>query len=380
MEFNIKSFISGILIALIVFVGLVGVVASGKSEDLSKLFNLGNLIENRTQTVKLLSEESAVIDVAENVSPSVVTVTAEQPARQVLDFDPFGMGLRRRIEGGEPEDIGSGFIVSEDGLIITNRHVVSDDTATYKVVTKDDQTYDVKEISKDPLNDIAILKIDASNLKPVTLGDSSNLKVGQFAIAIGTALGEFRHTVTTGVVSGLGRGIIAGSVFEGYVEKLENVIQTDAAINPGNSGGPLLDSSGEVIGVNVAVAQGAQNVGFAIPINIVKDRLSEFKSNGKFAGKTFLGVQYQMISERSAITNEVPEGAYIVEVVSGSPAEKVGVQVGDIITKFDGQSLDEDKDLSELISSKKPGDTVQIELWDDDKTRSIDVELSEYES
>jgi len=379
MEFSTKSFVLGVLLAIILAAGLAGVYASGKTFDWESLPQIGNIIPGDSERVRLLNEESSVIDVAERVSPSVVTVTVERPARQVLDFDPF-TGLRRRVEGGEPRDIGSGFIVSDNGLIITNRHVVSDSNATYKVVMNDDIEYNVEEISRDPLNDIAILKINAQDLNPVILGDSSNLKVGQFAIAIGTALGEFRHTVTTGVVSGLGRGIVAGSVFEGYVERLDNVIQTDAAINPGNSGGPLLNSSGEVIGVNVAVAQGAQNIGFAIPINLVKERLEEFQSNGKFQGRAFLGVQYQVITKRSAITNEIPEGIYVVEVVPNSPASESGIQEGDIITRFDDTDLNEDNDLSEIISSKKPSDRVDLEIWRDDETRRVTVELSEFEN
>ncbi len=224
-----------------------------------------------------------------------------------------------------------------------------------------------------------ILKIDANNLTPVNLGDSTNLKAGQFVIAIGTALGEFRHTVTTGVISGLGRGITAGSVYEGFVERLDDVIQTDAAINPGNSGGPLLNSSGEVIGVNVAVAEGAQNIGFAIPINIVKDALNEFNKSGSFPKKPFLGVQYQMIDQEGAILNKVPEGAYVTDVVDGSPAQKAGIQTGDIITKIGSSEVKEnDAGLSGIIADKKPGDQVSVELWRDEKYQTISVTLSEY--
>ena len=234
---------------------------------------------------KIVSEESVVIKVAEEASPSVVTVSVETPARRVLQLNPFG-GFSSRVEGGTPQDIGTGFIVSQDGLIVTNKHVVSaGDEAKYKVITKDDKEYEVTQISRDPANDIAILKIEATGLKPVELGESSNLKVGQFVVAIGTALGEFRHTVTTGVISGLGRGITAGSVFEGYVERLDNVIQTDAAINPGNSGGPLLNSAGQVIGINVAIAQDAQNVGFAIPVDTLKSALNQYNSAGGFPAK-----------------------------------------------------------------------------------------------
>ncbi|MEK7129411.1 MAG: trypsin-like peptidase domain-containing protein, partial [Patescibacteria group bacterium] len=194
-----------------------------------------------TEQVRVVTEESVVIDAVDRVSPSVVTVGITKTRRlgDILEINPFNPfqpfqrrpGTTQQLE----QDIGSGFIVSADGLIVTNKHVVADTEAKYRIITKDDKTYDVTKIYRDPGNDLAILKIEGVGLKPVELGDSSKIKVGQLAIAIGTALGEFRHTVTTGVVSGVGRGITAGSPFEGYVERLDNVIQTDAAINPGNS-------------------------------------------------------------------------------------------------------------------------------------------------
>ena len=344
---------------------------------------------------KELNEESVVINVADRVSPSVVTVSIQTPQRRILEFNPFGGGFRSRIEGGQPQDIGSGFIVSEDGLIITNKHVVSDTDSKYEVITKDGKEYEVQKVSRDPSNDLAVLKIDPSAdsgqaLQPVDLGESDNLKVGQFVIAIGTALGEFRHTVTTGVISGLGRGITAGSVFEGFVERLDDVIQTDAAINPGNSGGPLLNSAGQVIGVNVAVAQGAENIGFAIPINLVRDALDQFKSTGSFASKPFLGVQYQMIDQETAILNKVPQGAYVVEVVEDSPAANAGIKPNDIITKFDGEEVKgDDGGLADLISKKKAGQQVSLGIWrrrpgeasgqeGDGETLQLNATLSEF--
>lgn len=326
---------------------------------------------------KLIKEESTVIDIAEKSSPSVVTISIQVPQRRVLEFNPFG-GLNQRIEGGSPNDIGTGFIVSEDGLIVTNKHVVSNSTGTYKVITSDDKEYDVVSINRDPANDIAVIKINATGLKPLDLGDSSNLKVGQFVVAIGTALGEFRHTVTTGVISGLGRGITAGSSFEGFVEKLDDVIQTDAAINPGNSGGPLLNSAGQVIAVNVAVAQGAENIGFAIPINVVKSSLDQFKTNGRFIGRAYLGVRYEMISMQSAALNEIPQGAYVVEVMGGSPAEKAGIKVDDIITKIDGKDLKDQNDLSEIIKNKKVGDNIDLVVYRNGNTQNLSTSLSEF--
>lgn len=381
-KLEIKSLLIGLAIGAIVLVSVtVGALADRifviKPLDLITK-RLGGSVSAGTNSLQILSEDNVVIDVAEQVSPSVVTVSAQSPKRRVLEFSPFG-GLRSRIEGGEPQDIGSGFIVTADGLIVTNKHVVSDTSVTYKVVTKDGKEYDAKQISRDPTNDIAVLKIDASGLTPVKLGESGELKVGQFVVAIGTALGEFRHTVTTGVISGLGRGITAGSSLEGFVERLDDVIQTDAAINPGNSGGPLLNSSGQVIGVNVAVAQGAQNIGFAIPINVVKNALGEYNKTGKFPAKPFLGVQYQMIDKEGAVLNNVPQGAYVSDLVAGSPAEKAGILVGDIITKIDGVELkDATGGLADVVSKKKAGDSISMDIWRDDKSMTINVTLSEF--
>lgn len=356
-----------------IFIIIIAAVASGAIADRFFFPKSGSSSVQQ----KVVSEESVVIDVVKNVGPSVVTVSAATPVRPVLQFSPFG-GFTQGTAGGTQQDIGSGFVVSSDGLIITNKHVVSDSTLTYKVSTSDGKTYDAKQISRDPNNDIAVIKIDATGLKPVELGDSSNLQVGQFVIAIGTALGEFRNTVTTGVISGLGRGIDAGGDFSGYVERLDNVIQTDAAINPGNSGGPLLNSNGQVIGINVAVASGAQNIGFSIPINTVKDALNAFKLNGKFPAKAFLGVEYQMVSQANAIMNSVPQGAYVVQIVAGSPAEKAGIQIGDIITKIDGQALTSTNGgLSAIISKKVPGNILSLDIWRNGASKTLQATLTE---
>ncbi|MFH1863325.1 MAG: trypsin-like peptidase domain-containing protein [bacterium] len=382
-KINSKKIIIGGAIIIVVLVAVTGGAVADRIFGIKPLDVFvprqsggGGLTIDR----KILTEESVVIDVAEKVSPSVVTVSIQTPKRKILQFSPFG-GFSSKIEGGQPQDIGTGFIVSSDGLIITNKHVVSQQGAKYKVITKDGKEYEAKQISRDPSNDIAIIKIDPSGekLKPVELGDSSNLKVGQFVVAIGTALGEFRHTVTTGVISGLGRGITAGSSFEGYVEQLDNIIQTDAAINPGNSGGPLLNSAGQVIGVNVAVAQGAQNIGFALPINTVKEVLGQFKAMGSFPAKAYLGVEYQVITKQAAILNSLPQGVYVVNIIPGSPAEKAGIKPEDIIVKIDGNELtDKNGGLAKIISKKKPGDTVNLEIWRDSQTVNLQVTLSEF--
>lgn len=339
-------------------------------------------IENR-----VLKEESMVIDVAEKSSQSVLTVSITKQQRIMRRsplFDPFGFfgipdqgaqdtGRSREVK----QDIGTGFVIDESGLIVTNKHVVADTDATYRIITKDNTEYEVKNIYRDPANDLAILKVEAK-LPALPLGDSSSLRAGQSVIAIGTALGEFRHTVTTGVISGLGRGITAGDGWT-FAERLDDVIQTDAAINPGNSGGPLLNSAGQVIGVNVAVAQGAQGIGFAIPINVVKDSLANFESTGKFS-RPYLGVRYRFLSKQTALLNDVPAGALVMDVLPDSPAASADIQEGDVLISFDGQDLtkgDDENILSKAIGKKKVGDTVVVELYRDGQKKSTRVTLEE---
>lgn len=328
----------------------------------------------------IVTEESVVTDVAEKVSPAVVTVSYKQktPVMESFFLDPFGMFRGQRPSGEFDEsqvDIGTGFVVDSVGLVVTNKHVVSSgNPEDYSVILKDETEHKVEKIWRDALNDLAILKIEGSGFQAVTLGDSDQLKVGNYVIAIGTALGEFRHTVTTGVVSGLGRGITAGDSWGSFAEQLDNVIQTDAAINPGNSGGPLINSAGQVIGVNVAVSQSANNVGFALPINVVKESIKNFNEGGQFE-RAFLGVRYQVINRETAIMNEVPAGAYVREVVEGSTAAEAGLEVGDIITKFDGEKLDQENELAILIAKKKIGDLVDIEYWRQGETKNVTVTL-----
>lgn len=371
----------GLLVASIVIVGFVSLLGGSVAErifgfkPLDKYFPQKNSVF-QTIEKKVVSEENVVIDVVKKASPAVVTISINTPKQKILQFDPL-QGFGYKEQGGGPQDIATGFIVSSDGLIITNKHVVQDQTATYQATTKDGKAYDVKKIYRDPANDLALIKIDAQGLPTEELGDSSNLQVGQTAIAIGTPLGEFRQSVTTGVVSGLGRGIQAGSPFEGLVEQLDNIIQTDAAINPGNSGGPLLNSEGQVIGINVAVAQGAQNIGFAIPVNVVKDSIAQFRSSGEFV-RPFFGVEYQMVSEKAAIANEIPQGAYVQNVVSGSSAQGSGIQANDIITKFAGEKvIDTNGGLAGLVNKHKVGEKVDVEIWRDGKTQTVKVTLRE---
>lgn len=361
-----------LLLLLILILFLVGwSLLTKTTPNLSNLFHIPDrqLTPKIDENVRIVSEESVVIEVVKNVGPSVVTIAGEFTG-STAEEDPFSIfGFpSQREELNEPENIGSGFIIDSEGTIVTNKHVVSDADIKYTVVTKDEKRYDVQNIYRDPLNDIAIIKIDPQQnpgqpLPPVKLGDSSKIQVGQLAIAIGTPLGEFNNSVTTGVVSGVGRGITAGSFFQGFVEQLDNVIQTDAAINPGNSGGPLLDSSGNVIGVNTAVSQNGENIGFALPINLIKDSLRHFNETGQF-NRPYLGVAYRMVSRDLSLQNEIPEGAYVQTVVANSAAVKGGILEGDIITQFDGKNVrSETSELAQLIADKKVGDTVQVVVW-----------------
>lgn len=360
-----------IVIVLLVILGIIS-YSSRYLPQLRQSLNTTNAIfPKTTDKVRVVQEDNVVIDAVKKVGPSVVTIAAKSNQQSLFNQDPFsifGFPPQQGSAPTEPQNIGSGFIVSSDGLIVTNKHVVSEQGVEYTVITDNESQYTVSRIYRDPLNDIALIKINpgqhvGQRLEPVELGDSSRLQVGQLAIAIGTALGEFNNTVTTGVISGLGRGITAGSEFEGYVEQLDNVIQTDAAINPGNSGGPLLNAVGQVIGVNTAVSASGQNIGFALPINAIKDSLENFNQTGQF-NRPYLGIAYRMVNSEQASRNDLVVGAYVQTVVNGSAAEKAGIQAGDIITKFDGKNVEpKNGELSRYISQKKVGDTARLTVW-----------------
>lgn len=376
------SIVIGILLVVVGVIALLGEQIPslrGKLEEFQNNANLSTGFKENNSVIRLVPEESVVIDVVKKASPSVITIAAEVPNQREDLFSIFGLPEAEEDEG--PQNIGSGFVLSEDGLIVTNKHVVSDVEATYSVLTKDDVRYKITQIYRDPLNDVAILKIDPSEhdgvgLEPATLGDSSKLQVGQLAIAIGTPLGEFSNSVTKGIVSGLGRGLVAGSPFEGSVERLDDVIQTDAAINPGNSGGPLLDSSARVIGVNTAVSRSGENLGFAIPINIVKEVVKTFEETGRF-DRAFLGVSYRIVPRDLALSNQVPEGALVLDVVSSSPAENAGIEQGDIITHIGNTRITErEEDVAKIISTKKVGDALSVKIWREENGEGKEITLN----
>ncbi|MEN9327369.1 MAG: hypothetical protein RI947_177 [Candidatus Parcubacteria bacterium] len=377
------------LIALLLL--LIALLYVGEKTNILQTPQFKNILPNinTPNTIDLpgkqevVYEESVVTKVVEKSLASVVTISIKKTttSRDQFDIDPFDpFSPFKRIPGKAEEieqNIGSGFIISSEGLIITNKHVVADTEAKYTVITNDKKTYEVQKIYRDPLNDLSILKIDADKLKPLAMGDSSSLKLGQMAIAIGTPLGEFTNTVTVGIVSGLGRGITAGSPLEGYVEKLDNVIQTDAAINPGNSGGPLLNSAGQAIGINTAVAQEGQNIGFAIPINVARELIDTFNKQGGSFERPYIGVRYKMVDKQNAVVNDLIEGAYVIEVLANSPAEKAQIQEDDVIVEIDGKKIqgNDDQSLARAIIDKKVGDTIRIKMWRDEKLIEKTVKL-----
>lgn len=341
------------------------------------------------------TREEKIIKTVEEVSPSVVSVAVykNMPVYQYQqnffdDFfgNPFGGFVTPQIKGYEKQEVGagSGFIVSEDGLILTNKHVVEDKTAEYKVVMSDSKEYDAKVLARHPAQDLAILKIEGSGFKALKLGDSSNLQIGQTVIAIGNALGEFQNTVSVGVISGLSRSIIASN---GQMrETLENVIQTDAAINSGNSGGPLLNLLGEVIGINTAVASQAQGIGFALPIDLAKRDIEQVKAENKIS-YPFLGVRYVLITSEIAKQENlsVDYGALVSRgsdnspaVVVGSPAAKAGLREKDVILEFNGVKIDQEKTLAKAISEYLPGDKITVKILRNNKQFLADIILGEW--
>lgn len=363
--------------------------------------------------VLLGSEEEAVINVVKKASPSVVSIIVSKDLSKILDrtgpdiapfdnFFEFGFPFNFKFAPNQRQDGsgqdngtpkgkqriggGSGFIISSDGLILTNRHVVSDDDAEYTVLTYDGKEYGVKVLAQDPVNDLALVKIDAKDLMPLALGDSSHIQIGQTVIAIGYALGEYKNTVTRGVVSGVNRVVQAADGM-GQTEVIQEAIQTDAAINPGNSGGPLLNLMGEVIGINTAMNSQGQSVGFAIPINIAKRSVESVKKHGKII-RPWLGVRYIPVDSIVKEKNNLPVdyGALIIGnserkelgVVAGSPAEKAGLTEGDIILNVNSQKIDDGHSLAHEIAKYAPGDTVTLRILSKGKEKEIAIILEEF--
>jgi serine protease Do len=320
----------------------------------------------------VVQESSAVIDVAKKVSPAVVSITT-----QTVQPGLFGFGST------QAEAAGTGMIITSDGLILTNNHVISGSTSV-TVFTSDGKQYKGSVVAANSAGDYAFVQISAKNLPTVSLGDSGSVQIGQKVVAIGNALGQFQNTVTEGIISGKGRPVQAADSGSSTVESLSDLFQTDAAINEGNSGGPLVNLDGQVIGINTAIAGNAQSIGFAIPINEIKNAINSVKSKGTIE-QPYLGVRYIPITADFASANNLPvsNGAYVhgngsqLAVVPDSPADKAGVKDGDIITKIDGQKLDENHSLTSIISQHKVGDTVTLTILRDGKTITLKAKLAQ---
>lgn len=373
-----------------------GLLPANKSSDAAVARNkidMAGTDDIRPSFKSMVAQEKAVVATVKKVSPAVVSIIATKelsaygsPFAGDPLFEQF-FGQMYGQNGTQPQEIGggSGFIITKDGLILTNRHVVEDQTAEYTVLLNDERKLKAEVVAIDSNNDIALLRIKAKNLATVKLGDSDGIEIGQTVIAIGNALGEFRNTVSTGVVSGLARSIEAGSGF-GSSEQLRGVIQTDAAINFGNSGGPLLNLGGEVIGMNTAVAQDAQNIGFAIPINDAKRDIESVKkfnrivrpvlgirfvqNNKIIASQNGLSVDYGAIVSRGASPDELA-------VKPGGPADKAGIVENDIILEINGIKIDEENPLPFLMQKFKVGDEVTLKVLHDGKEKIIKAVLTE---
>ena len=384
-----------------------------KSEEgISAINPTENIRQSLPNDVSGENNESKIIAAVKKANPAVVSIVItkdvpiieryyeESPGGRGDPFgDIFGNGMlspfnfqvpQYRQKGTEKKEVGggSGFLVSADGMIVTNKHVVEQDDVEYTVLMNDGEKYDAKVVARDPVNDVAIIKIsgaDDKELPFLELGKSSELMVGQTAIAIGNALAEFRNTVSVGVISGLSRSISAGNGL-GQTEDIEEVIQTDAAINPGNSGGPLLDINGRVIGVNVAVVLGSENIGFSLPVDLVSGVIESVEQTGKIV-RPYLGVRYvpitPSIKEKNLLSVDYGvlvlrgETAEDLAIVPGSPADKADIEEGDIILEIDGVKLEGNNSLANAIRKKQVGDSVKFKILHKGEEKEATLTLEE---
>jgi serine protease Do len=282
-------------------------------------------------------------------------------------FGPFSQEKRSR--GFEQRGVGSGFVLNREGYILTNNHVV-EEADQIKVKLSNGQEYPGKVVGRDPKTDLALIKIDgAADLQPLQMGNSEALKVGSWVVAVGSPFG-LEQTVTAGIVSAKGRVIGSGPY--------DNFIQTDASINPGNSGGPLVNMQGEVVGINTAIMAEGQGIGFAIPINMAKEISGQLRTQGHVT-RGWLGVSIQELSPELAKSFGLKEnkGALVAQVTPGSPAEKAGLQQGDVIVEFDGQAVTESKDLPRIVASTPVGKKVTVKLWREGKMIDRPLQVAE---
>jgi S1-C subfamily serine protease len=322
-----------------------------------------------TPPTVLVDEQTAVTHAAQAISPSVVTITTQLGQ----STDPFSL---------PSTGVGSGFIFDSNGWILTNHHVVADATQV-SVELQDGRQLTGTVYGIDTLTDLAIVKVDATGLPVAAIGDSADLKPGQLSVAIGSPLGTFTNSVTSGVISAMGRSIVVTDPVSGQQERLHNLIQTDAAINPGNSGGPLVDANAQVIGINTALAGDAQGIGFAIPINIAKPIMAESLA-GQPLTRPWIGINYVPLDRAQADQNNLPidYGAWLAPlsdgsspVMSGSPAAAAGLQENDIITAIDGHRLDAAAGLDDILSLYQPGDTVSLDVLRNGSTIQLQLTL-----
>ena len=379
-----NKFLKFVMIALIsIIFGSVGGVGSilALSKDGGELAkklgfkNWDSMTIPLSETKKIkIEESSAIIDAVKKVSPAVVSIVSKSQSQNI-----FGNIVQQ--EGG-----GTGFIITNDGLILTNKHVISDSSATYSVVLADGKTYDAKIQSIDPLNDLAVIKVEAKNLPVVELGDSDQLVVGQWSVAVGNALGKFQNTVTVGVISAKERKIEASDSSRNNTENLQGMLQIDAAINYGNSGGPLVNLEGQVVGINTAVASNAQNISFAIPINSAKKAIDSIKKTGKIV-RPYLGICYLPITPDIAKANNLKydygvivvrgNGLNQVAVIPGSPADKAGIVENDIVLEINEEKINNDNSLSTLIQKYNIDETVTLKISHAGEEKSVKVTLQE---
>ena len=395
----IISFFSGALGALVVlaiFLKLIILQAPSSLSDIARMI-AGQIATPNTsgqQTAVLSdSQESQIIQTVQKAKPAVVSIVISKDVPVIEryfdegELDPFFQTPQYRQNGTERQEVGggSGFLASADGLIVTNKHVVSDEDADYTVFTNDGAKHEATVVARDPINDLAVLRIEGSGYPYLEFGDSDALQEGQSVIAIGNALAQFQNSVSVGIVSGLSRSITAGDG-SGSSETLENVIQTDAAINPGNSGGPLLTLDGKVIGVNVAIVQGSQNIGFALPSSVARSVVESVSKTGRIV-RPYLGVRYILINQQVKEQNQltVDYGALVLRgetreelaVMPGSPADNAGIEESDIILEVDGVKLDSERSLSAIIRQKNVGDTVKLKILHRGEEKILDVQLAE---
>jgi serine protease Do len=340
-----------------------------------------------------MQSKSPIVEVAKKVCPAVITVIVSKDLPRAENFYSFPFGGKEYVMPKDKKSKlqktqiggGSGFIISSNGYVLTSNHVVSDTTADYTVILDPKRKYPAKVLSRNPINDTAIIKIEGENFPFIEMSDSNDIELGQDVVAVGNALGEFTDTISAGIVSGLSRFITAFGGIDHQMQNLRGLIQTDAAINPGNSGGPLVNMDGHVIGINTAMIMGAQNIGFAIPINYAKKDLEEVKKFGKII-MPFLGVKYVLISKEMAQANKLPveNGALVVRealgespVVKGSAADKAGIKEWDIITEVDNEKITIKNPLANILQKCKIGEKTTFKVLRDGKELELKAILEE---